>query len=596
MKLLLALLAACVLSVRASIPDAFKQDNFDVMRQVTGPGGGVGIEAQSRNVTLYGTDKLKSVYYLKGNASDIGFMFGELAAQGVKVLTTEWVNNIVPDLIAPSLAQKLANNTIYQWIAQALGDFITTKAVASFQEHAQAGVFPNFLLEEMQGIVAGANSVLPVSDAVTLDRIIALNYGFDWLSSQCFSGAIIHTLFSHAQEMGLGEDENLLGAIRNLQPGEIRVPAYCDAFAVTGAATASGSGSFFARDLQLPTGGVFQDYATMSIIVPDDGRFPLVTVGAPGLVGSITALNSEGLSMGVDTQRAGNINVSRPGLDSALLIRSTLHYSNSSEQATAFVQQAVRGVPYFYPMTDASGDGRVLETGEWTEAVVPAYAGGMTEKSLQPLLPSAEYLEEHSPVDYAHGVYVRNMSYRAPDAAVGAVFNPALFAHAGMLYNDSASLWGPSGSLWANWTVENENWYHLFSAYFPPQRILRDDVVLVANAAIVPQQRIAQMTFFGSLFPGEAIQWRYDTLALHITNVIDNEGGFTFEAAKDTILFLDPWNSPGYWKVRLNASDPASTLIEGALSAVDCQTKTIASKYGYFGDGWLTLTLPNYLP
>ena len=69
---------------------------------------------------------------------------------------------------------------------------------------------------------------------------------------------------------------------------------HCDAIAVSGAATASGSGSFFARDFQLATALVLQDLQTMVIYNPNDGRVPLVAVLAPGMVGAVTAMNADG--------------------------------------------------------------------------------------------------------------------------------------------------------------------------------------------------------------------------------------------------------------------------------------------------------------
>ena len=66
-----------------------------------------------------------------------------------------------------------------------------------------------------------------------------------------------------------------------------------------------GTGVLFARDLQLPTGNVFQETATLIMYVSNDGRAPHVAVTAPGLVGSITAFGLNGVSMGVDVVRGG---------------------------------------------------------------------------------------------------------------------------------------------------------------------------------------------------------------------------------------------------------------------------------------------------
>jgi hypothetical protein len=70
-------------------------------------------------------------------------------------------------------------------------------------------------------------------------------------------------------------------AVKSLEDGDIVVKQHCDAIAVSGPATASGNGSFFARDFQLATALVLQDLQTMIIYNPTDGRQPLVAVLAP---------------------------------------------------------------------------------------------------------------------------------------------------------------------------------------------------------------------------------------------------------------------------------------------------------------------------
>ena len=509
-------------------------------------------------------------------------------------MSEHYVNNVLPSLIAPGIIQKLGNSTIAQWVLNWVGESITKGAAKSFHEHAEDGVFPRWILDEMAGIAAGANSALPAETQVDPERLITLNYGFDWISAEAFSGAIFKRLLHSAERELNAAAVQTLRAV--MTPGSIRVPTYCDAFMVSGNATKSGSGAFMGRDLQLASGNVLQDYVTMIIYAPTEaGAHPLVSVAAPGFVGSISALNAQGLSMGVDTLRAGFINITRPGLNSILMVRLAAQTASSTAEATAVVRDTVRGVPYFYPMQDATGDGRVLETGMFDAGSMPNMRLLLNDSDLLGALPSWEQLQAMSPVDYGNGVFVRNGSYRPPQALLDE-YNPKLWALSGLPYNTSGNRWGVQGALWPSFKAEDEHWYNTFSRYFSPARVpaQRTDIVLVSNVALVPQLRVAEMTGFASVVPGESMQWRYDTLAKRVVTVAETSG-FDLEATQNTILFLDPWQSPGYWKVQAIPGDANSTVIEGAISAMDCQAKVIRTKTGYFGDDWLQLSLPAYL-
>jgi hypothetical protein len=53
------------------------------------------------------------------------------------------------------------------------------------------------------------------------------------------------------------------------------------------------------RDFQLSTGDTFQDYVSMIIYNPKDGRVKSVSTTVPGFIGSITGMNINGVSIGV---------------------------------------------------------------------------------------------------------------------------------------------------------------------------------------------------------------------------------------------------------------------------------------------------------
>ena len=86
-------------------------------------------------------------------------------------------------------------------------------------------------------------------------------------------------------------------------------------------------------------------------------------------------------------------------------------------------------------------------------------------------------------------------------------FNEALFQLAGVPY-DAASFTNTTGDVFPSWETEDADWFKIASKFFSPVRMPYPDVALVTNFAITPQMRVAQMTFWASLFPGHAMQVR----------------------------------------------------------------------------------------
>lgn len=586
------------------IPSAgFAADGWVVKHTVTfngqvpgtgAPSSGVGILAVNSNVTLYSTGQPKPMLWLQGDAYARGHCAGQLTAHDAWNMSTNYINNIIPDLISAGLTRRLGNSTLVEAILEALGNMITRDAVTSFNQQLDA--FPDWLVHEMHGIADGANTVLPASQNITVDRIITLNYGFDYLSAHMFTGHIMDMIFPHLQRSALlqpGDAERIMAVV---QPRDFVPPSYCDAFAVKESATASGKDVFFARDLQLPTGGVFQDLAYHSVYIPTEpGQLPVVVVNGPGFVGAITAMNHAGFAAGVDTLRSGFINWTAPGINSILAVRTMGQTATSAEDATNIMAGLHRGVTFMYPMADASGDFRVLEAGAWQPTDdIPDFTAMLNNSKLIEAMPSAAWLAANLPVpDYRAGLFVRHASDRVPAAFI-AEWQPKLWALSGLPYN--ASAWEDGQSLWPSWEAEDDAWYKVGAQYFPPTRLPPgDDMIVLSNNALTPQLHISQMTFWSEVYPGESIQWRYDQLASRVL-AFKQSGGMTWDDVLHTILFLSPEQSPGYWKVALDPSDPGSTVVEGAISAMDLRLQVIHTKTGYFGDGWTQVTLPLYVP
>lgn len=97
-------------------------------------------------------------------------MFGQLSANDTLRMSTEYVNNVVPALVSPGIIKKLGNSTLVEWLLNEVGNFITKEAVKSFKDSNEAGVFPQWVYDEMAGIAAGANSKLRANQQVDPDR------------------------------------------------------------------------------------------------------------------------------------------------------------------------------------------------------------------------------------------------------------------------------------------------------------------------------------------------------------------------------------------------------------------------------------------
>jgi len=94
----------------------------------------------------------------------------------------------------------------------------------------------------------------------------------------------------------------------------------------------------------------------MCIINPSSaGSVPLISVGAPGMIGSITAMNINGLAMGIDVLRSGACNSALPGFNSMLLTRYVIETTSTTPEAVQLIANSRRGATWLYPLCDADG-------------------------------------------------------------------------------------------------------------------------------------------------------------------------------------------------------------------------------------------------
>jgi hypothetical protein len=294
-----------------------------------------------------------------------------------------------------------------------------------------------------------------------------------------------------------------------------------------------------------------------------------------------------GVAMGVDVLQSAIANITVPGINSLLLVRAAIDVATSSETATQFVAHAQRGTAFLYPLSDATGDGRIIEAAAtiYNNSLLPDYRVFIYNDTVRALMPDPAYLEQHiAPLlDYRYGIFVRHMNSTSVDDLIVPQFNPGLFQAAGQPY-PNASSWGPDGFVWPTWPAEQNAFDADKFQYFSPSRTSREDIIVVSNLGITPQMRMSGLSFWTTIQEMGSPQWRYDQLASLVTAAAE-KSAIDLEMAKWLITFLAPDRTPGFW----------GDTVDGIISACDLSARVIDVKGGYWVDDFIRITLPAYL-
>jgi hypothetical protein len=241
------------------IIQAFHNDGFGILNNVSTTSGARGFMAYSYNSTTRSTGLPKRAYYVEGTSYEMGYLIGLLDEPSVSPLTYDYVNKFFPALIIPSLAQKLANNSLWQEFEVYLGEFLVAKSSESFLKDQH--LFPSYFAEEMKGVADGAKAANP-STLVTYNRVIALSYVLDFVLAHAYSGNLFGDMMSFVQSrMDPAEFAKVSAIIdQHIEEGGqvLQLPIWCEAF---------GGNGFLARDFQLVTADVFQDYQVSHFFV-----------------------------------------------------------------------------------------------------------------------------------------------------------------------------------------------------------------------------------------------------------------------------------------------------------------------------------------
>ncbi|MBN1858895.1 hypothetical protein JW848_06790, partial [Candidatus Bipolaricaulota bacterium] len=327
------------------LKEAFAEDGFRVSENdVVVYCDRIGMAAKHGTAVNTVTGEPKQAYYVEGTSYQLGYLMGRLAEPEISRMTESFIDRVVKAMVRTSLRGERADVTrdpelrlikIHRVLIDSLYDMIRRKRVRAD--------LPSRFHREIRGLADGCLERArgeKRSTEVTEEELWVLNAGIDCILALSYTGELLRL------------------RMPDLRGRDLQVPLGCNGFAILN--DAASHGALFGRDYMFPTGGVFQDVACHTIYNPidedDEVRIPFVNVAAPGMIGSIAAMNIHGVAAGVDVAVGGNCNAARPGMNSLLLVRDAVECGSTAETAVQRIVTAQRGVTWNYIIA-AAGNG-----------------------------------------------------------------------------------------------------------------------------------------------------------------------------------------------------------------------------------------------
>ncbi|MFC2094891.1 hypothetical protein ACFLSW_00420 [Candidatus Bipolaricaulota bacterium] len=591
---------------------AFSKDGFEVV-QAAFPDDNtpyMGLLAEHRTARNREATR-KRAYYVEGSPWDMGYLMGRLAEPWIQQMSEDYMENFIRSLLPWTRNSKKTPKDwpIYNWLVKRVNDLVPP------------GIPPHPALsprvEEIRGLVAGCVSANPHTE-VTEKRLWALNAGVDCLFALLYQQRLLELLFGKKAE-------------------RIEMAVACNSLAILN--DAADDGALFARDFMFPACGIFQDAASLVVYNPlpqePGGTLPLVSMTAPGIVGSISAMNTQGVAAGVNVARASISDPGHLGANSLLLVRHAIESAQTIDHAVECVFEAPRGVSWLYPMAADGGPGKdracIIEAGATPRddyghptEVLRFFDYARVELKEDMAVPSDQYLREHrsAAAEYRSGAMVRWEDYDDPCGERGYhTFNERLWKRnlrSRLAWGEVKDQFGRQGRI----VLKSTQKRCPSGSYFAPLRGEPGSIVLSSNHYICPEMRLCAMDKRTNVLDAQHVddsQWRYDTLN-HLVQQArwgdEQEGARRSEAlpipydeAKRLINFLEPECAHGdcpytvkrtcyhykRYKNRACKQSKRPIAIEGAVTLFDLKRRTIESYFGYYGDEWVKLQLPSYV-
>ena len=640
-----------------TVKEAFKNDGFDITGQYsiksTKPGEVVtGYVGTNKNIINYNNGKYKKAYYIEGEAYDLGYLMGYLAPEEITDMVNNFAGAVFSSLIYADAGPKekwLLTTIITLFVKYRLPTIIGAK---NQKDHLPPkedihNDIPGVYHEEIKGMIAGLTKVQPTSK-VTEDDLWVINVGFDVAISyfsnpdklveeiakliqdaELLKGLLDlhkHSLLKAVSIEGFAAELKHFDLLKDLKPKaeHFVYPHWCNAFSAFGNAVdpKDNNKHFFGRDWMMDGADVLANTAAFIIVNPSDGRQPLVYAACPGMMGAVAAMNTRGVAMGVDMVTAGNSNHNRPGFNSILLVRDSVHENCSAEDLASYVTNDVqRGTTYIYPVSDGSNNKAcVIEAGftpdadnEFDPMDYPSLAVKV-KLGIDKLIAKIEGQWEKLTKDQkpTKGLFVRWNDYKQPTEFMD-TFNKDLFEMFDSKYPEG--VWGETGYVFEQ-PFQDKNAFGYY--FFNPQRDKQDDLILVTNAWLNPLMRLCTMGPLNNDLSKPYwtdIQWRYDVLN---EALMANYGSLTMETAWSCINFLSPVKGSKkgieYFKMKgkpkadfpeyeqsfqiidVNGQEQTTWRVNGMICLFECREDLVArSLTGTYADDYVEINLLNYV-
>jgi hypothetical protein len=586
----------------------------------------LGVRAEHKTATT-GDDSnnKKKAYYIEGDPYQMGFLMGLMAEREIETMSVRYVDNVIPEIINLDILPK--NQPVINYIKKALMDRFGQACIDKMENDV-----PEEYQDEIEGIVKGCETVNP-NTGVNKPDLWSLNFGIDLLFAYLFTGAIFKK--------------------KKIPSSMLRVPVMCNAFSLYGDEVVGEKKHFFGRDFMFMTAGVFQDVACMVIYNPEmsPGKtvVPFVAQTAPGFVGSIAAMNNEGVAMGVDVLMSGMCDPDKPGFNSLGLVRDSIQHGPDMDHIIDRIAEIRRGVSWIYPVVDGqSHEACFIEAGMSMEGEDFPYFYGIPKRYCK-ILPEKDYILEKRgntgmepprrgmlvrrsdyqyPVDYIHDFNEKLWKRYSKDTWRRLFHNMLDILRGLWLMFRSCSIRGVLRFLFKELPKVFQRLpydAHYFEKlgyinpldkvdrncpgpyYFAPQREENENLIIVTNHAITPEMRLTSMADWIAGVSTDLLddfQWRYDELNSQLHRAIERAVGrgspITDEEARNLIDFLRPnednpstvcrlYYNPGF------KNGLEEIPIEGSISLFELNSKTVWSRFGYYSDEWIRITLPNYV-
>jgi hypothetical protein len=301
--------------------------------------GKIGVLAEHKTAVNSVTGEPKRAYYVEGTHYQMGFLLGLMAEPTVERMITEFADNIVLSFFKSDESGQLFGSSLFTKLEK-----LFVELIGKATEEIMGDDIPQVYQNEMEGIYDGCKVVNPEISGEEqkkkfMEKLWAINFGHDLLIAHIYTGEIF--------------------VKEKIPHFLLKVPIMCNAYSLCGDVV-EGNKHYMGRDFMFPTANVYQDTACLIIYnaESEEGEtfLPMVSQTAPGIFGSMAAMNTEGVSIGVDMSPSQLCNPARPGINSLALSRDCIEHCPTIEDLVAHMVDSPRGVSWLYPAADGKSD------------------------------------------------------------------------------------------------------------------------------------------------------------------------------------------------------------------------------------------------